>query len=281
MMKKMAMAGMAMLMCLSLGTAAYAEENENILEKISEVNQFDNYLTTHENMLISYQYMQEEAWEEQIYFTDKCFVHTAPDWSFYWVDDQAYGYDSDSGYYVILCMDGAEESVEETYQAIPYYVYEKTDELLGVTEEDGSLIVELKSEIPLEDDEIENQKIVLTVDAETYEIQKIEVSMLTEDEENIFFIASTEFDTEYIPDPEVFKAALGEGDNVRTMQLIADPGMENEKTYDMIAAKDARINVFFAEGYEEIYDDTECTKKHELSEELPKELTVYTRKTAE
>lgn len=203
--------------------------------------------------------------------------------------DGYYAYDPDTmdRVQVAFGMEGvAEAQWEDCLSSSIEFNSSEGEELAGLTESDGRMILtivsEVEEDVPGWEDFIEpgTQSVyTIEVDPETYVVYEGESYLKKPDgTEAKFGEFRFRYDvTPYEPSEEMLQVINGTD---KTLTLIADPGTEQERTYVKSCGENGKLGVMSADGYDKFYQDEACTQESVPSDENG-ERTVYTVKRAQ
>lgn len=267
-----------------------------ILEKFCKAQKLREILTQHKNVTLNavlFDAQGNDALSIYRYADSETYVREDSNSNLYLQNqDGYYFYDPASmeNMEVAFGMEGVfkeewEKFLDEDFE----YILEESDQLIGVSESDGRILLTIASD-PDEEfyrtnfpegiaDEIEpgTQAIIeIEIDAETYMVYNSE-SYLKKPDGTKVRLEETHFSydiTPYEPSEELLQVINGTD---KIVTLIADPGTEQEKKYVKSCGENGTLLIALADGYNKIYKDEACTQESEPSDENG-ERTLYTVK---
>lgn len=284
---------LAAVLAAAAGSTVGANETaDDILQKIADVNTADVLLKNHESVeFLSMLYdMDSEDYTSYYYYVDEntAAYENQETGVAYCGDGEAYGYREDLAlpYRCLFVGDAYREYLAEMSE-LPIVAFQEEETVVSMSEEDGvlSVVGELPDEtakalykdyeIVQEMGETDTFHTQYKLDPDTYELYEI-ISYIEYEDGSTLVVdgARLAYDVERYQ-PDIYLLDELDGEEYRTVMVIADLETEQRKLYSKRIRKGGVIRVILPEGYHTLYLDRDCTQPADEEQGDLQENAVY------
>ena len=277
-----------LLLCMVL-TLASCGKAEITMQEIHDASQTEALLKNHESVYIQEE-MDDEIWRE-VYLT-KAYAYAyvyIPDeesnWAEFITDDAYYCYmGGDYLRYLPISPDGVSDFASyraEHYAAVILGVDTLDDTIESVTPKDGRITIKsVCDQEALAELGVTSAQFEYILDAKTREMISL-ISDYTLDDGTAFgSVIEVTYDTE---EPEMVKTFLeydNQTENLRSITVVSNPGIENEKIESVQVPKGLIIGFRYDEDDTSefhLYIDAACTEPYDPYMNTDSDLTLYVK----